>query len=194
MLVDMSHAVGAYLVDVFVTRLDWWVVLGIVAQGLFTMRFMVQWIASERAGHSVIPTGVLDFFHRRRPAASGLCALPQGCGVYRRPGVRRLRLSAQSLFRLARSQSDQRRSRQNLALRRAASAAKPRSRSAIRSSTASSPMWKRTVGRPAPSASRCATACSRTEWRGSHSRPTRRRCRTIRACRGRRNRPSAAPA
>jgi len=51
----MSHAVGAYLVDVFVTRLDWWVVLGMVAQLLFTMRFIVQWVASERAGHSVIP-------------------------------------------------------------------------------------------------------------------------------------------
>jgi lipid-A-disaccharide synthase-like uncharacterized protein len=55
LLVDMSHAVGAYLVDVFVTRLDWWVILGIVAQLLFTARFVVQWIASERAGHSVIP-------------------------------------------------------------------------------------------------------------------------------------------
>jgi lipid-A-disaccharide synthase-like uncharacterized protein len=51
----MSHAVGAYLVDVFVTRLDWWVVLGLVAQLLFTARFVVQWIASERAGRSVIP-------------------------------------------------------------------------------------------------------------------------------------------
>jgi lipid-A-disaccharide synthase-like uncharacterized protein len=51
----MSHAVGAYLVDVFFTRLDWWVILGIVAQLLFTARFVVQWIASERAGHSVIP-------------------------------------------------------------------------------------------------------------------------------------------
>ena len=55
MLIDMSHAVGAYLADVFYTRLDWWVFLGIVAQLLFTMRFVVQWIASERAGHSVIP-------------------------------------------------------------------------------------------------------------------------------------------
>ncbi len=55
MLIDMSHAVGTYLVDVFVTRLDWWVLLGFIAQGLFTMRFLVQWIASERAGHSVIP-------------------------------------------------------------------------------------------------------------------------------------------
>ena len=56
MLIDMSRAVGAYLTDVFVTRLDWWVVLGLIAQALFTMRFLVQWIASERAGHSVIPT------------------------------------------------------------------------------------------------------------------------------------------
>jgi len=55
LLIDMSRAVGAYLIDVFVTRLDWWVLLGLVAQGLFTMRFLVQWIASERAGHSVIP-------------------------------------------------------------------------------------------------------------------------------------------
>ena len=55
MLIDMSHAVGDYLVDVFVTRLDWWVILGFAAQGLFTMRFLVQWIASERAGRSVIP-------------------------------------------------------------------------------------------------------------------------------------------
>ena len=29
--------------------------MGIVAQLLFTARFVVQWIASERAGHSVIP-------------------------------------------------------------------------------------------------------------------------------------------
>jgi lipid-A-disaccharide synthase-like uncharacterized protein len=55
LLVDLSHAVGAYLSDVFITRLDWWVLLGFIAQALFTARFLVQWIASERAGHSVIP-------------------------------------------------------------------------------------------------------------------------------------------
>ena len=55
MLVDLSRAVGAYLQDVFITKLDWWVFLGFVAQGLFTMRFLVQWIASERAGNSVVP-------------------------------------------------------------------------------------------------------------------------------------------
>lgn len=55
MLIDLSHAVGGYLYDVFVVRLDWWVVLGFVAQAMFTMRFVVQWVASERSGHSVIP-------------------------------------------------------------------------------------------------------------------------------------------
>jgi len=55
LLVDLAHAVGGYLRDVFVNSLDWWVILGLVAQGLFTMRFLVQWIASERAGRSVIP-------------------------------------------------------------------------------------------------------------------------------------------
>jgi lipid-A-disaccharide synthase-like uncharacterized protein len=55
LLVDLSRAVGAYFQDVFITRLDWWVLLGFIAQAMFTMRFLVQWIASERAGRSVIP-------------------------------------------------------------------------------------------------------------------------------------------
>lgn len=44
-----------YLYDTFVVRLSWWTVLGFVAQALFTMRFVVQWLASERAGRSVVP-------------------------------------------------------------------------------------------------------------------------------------------
>jgi lipid-A-disaccharide synthase-like uncharacterized protein len=55
MLVDLSNAVGNYLHDVFVTRLDWWVLLGFAAQAFFTARFAVQWLASERVGKSVIP-------------------------------------------------------------------------------------------------------------------------------------------
>ena len=55
MIVDISNAVGAYLHDVFVVQLNWWIVLGFIAQALFTMRFLVQWIASERAGRSVVP-------------------------------------------------------------------------------------------------------------------------------------------
>lgn len=33
----------------------WWVVVGLGGQLLFTARFLVQWIASERAGRSVMP-------------------------------------------------------------------------------------------------------------------------------------------
>lgn len=37
--------------------LDWnyFVILGAIGQGVFMMRFLVQWIASEKAGDSVIP-------------------------------------------------------------------------------------------------------------------------------------------
>ena len=80
MLVDLSHAVGAYLVDVFVTKLDWWVLLGFVAQGLFTMRFLVQWIASERAGRSIIPIGFWYF-----SIAGGVLLLAYA--LYRRDAV-----------------------------------------------------------------------------------------------------------
>ncbi|HVU42233.1 MAG: lipid-A-disaccharide synthase N-terminal domain-containing protein [Xanthobacteraceae bacterium] len=61
MLVDLSRAVGAYLHDVFITRLDWWVILGFTAQAMFSARFLVQWIASERAGRSVIPLAFWTF-------------------------------------------------------------------------------------------------------------------------------------
>ena len=32
-----------------------WLLLGFLGQGLFTCRFLVQWIASERRGHSIVP-------------------------------------------------------------------------------------------------------------------------------------------
>lgn len=33
----------------------WWVVFGFCAQMMFTARFLIQWIASERAKQSVMP-------------------------------------------------------------------------------------------------------------------------------------------
>src|SRR3954453_9438180 len=51
----------SYLHDVFVLKFDSWVVLGFVAQGFFTMRFVVQWIASERARKSVMPVAFWFF-------------------------------------------------------------------------------------------------------------------------------------
>lgn len=35
--------------------MDWWMILGFFAQAVFSIRFVVQWIASERAGESVVP-------------------------------------------------------------------------------------------------------------------------------------------
>jgi lipid-A-disaccharide synthase-like uncharacterized protein len=90
MIGDLANSVGGYLHDVFITRLDWWVLLGFAAQGLFTMRFVVQWLASERVGKSVIPLafwwfsiggGLLLFFYalyRRDP----VFILGQGFGVF----------------------------------------------------------------------------------------------------------------
>src|SRR3954453_6909737 len=55
MIVDLWTAVGGYLYDVFVAKFEAWILLGYVAQLMFTMRFAVQWIASERAGKMVMP-------------------------------------------------------------------------------------------------------------------------------------------
>jgi lipid-A-disaccharide synthase-like uncharacterized protein len=55
MLVSLSQAVGNYLQNVFVMQVNWWVLLGYAGQTLFAMRFIVQWVASERVGRSVIP-------------------------------------------------------------------------------------------------------------------------------------------
>ena len=40
---------------VFVEQFDGWIALGFIAQFMFTMRFVVQWVASEREGRSVVP-------------------------------------------------------------------------------------------------------------------------------------------
>ena len=55
MLIQFGQALGDYLYDVFVAKFDFWLAFGLVAQLLFTARFLVQWISSERAGRSVIP-------------------------------------------------------------------------------------------------------------------------------------------
>ena len=80
MLIDLQHLVGKYLYDVFVTNFDWWVILGLVAQLMFTGRFLVQWIASERQGRSVIPVTFWFF-----SIAGGLLLLAYA--LYRRDPV-----------------------------------------------------------------------------------------------------------
>jgi lipid-A-disaccharide synthase-like uncharacterized protein len=76
--------------SVFVEQFDTWIVLGFVAQSLFMMRFLVQWIASERAGRSIIPLAFWFFsvsggmlllvyaIHRRDP----VFIAGQGLGLF----------------------------------------------------------------------------------------------------------------
>src|SRR6266511_3706097 len=52
---DFLQGIAGYFREVFILQLDWWIALGFLAQALFSARFLVQWIASERAGRSVIP-------------------------------------------------------------------------------------------------------------------------------------------
>jgi lipid-A-disaccharide synthase-like uncharacterized protein len=80
MLVDLQRMIETYLFDVFVTNFDWWVILGFVAQLMFTGRFLVQWIASERQGRSVIPIAFWFF-----SIAGGLLLLAYA--LYRRDPV-----------------------------------------------------------------------------------------------------------
>jgi len=42
-------------------NLDFWLILGFTGQAMFTMRFIVQWIASERKKESVIPVAFWYF-------------------------------------------------------------------------------------------------------------------------------------
>ena len=55
MLIELSQVLGDYLHEVFIQKFQWWVLLGYVAQIMFTMRFVVQWVSSERAKRSVMP-------------------------------------------------------------------------------------------------------------------------------------------
>ena len=55
MLADLIQHLGNYLYEVFVVRFDTWAALGFLAQALFSARFLVQWIASERARRSIVP-------------------------------------------------------------------------------------------------------------------------------------------
>ena len=80
MLIDIAQAVGGYLHDVFIGNADWGILVGYIAQMLFAMRFVVQWIASERAGRSVVPMAFWIF-----SIGGGLMLL--GYALYRKDPV-----------------------------------------------------------------------------------------------------------
>lgn len=55
MLIQLAEDLPAYFYEIFVTRFDFWLVFGIGAQLVFGSRFILQWVASEREGRSVMP-------------------------------------------------------------------------------------------------------------------------------------------
>jgi lipid-A-disaccharide synthase-like uncharacterized protein len=57
MLVRLSHDIGLIFYDIVIARFDIWAAFGVLAQFVFGARFIVQWIASEKAEKSVIPMG-----------------------------------------------------------------------------------------------------------------------------------------
>jgi len=42
-------------------HLDFWLIFGFIGQAMFTMRFLIQWIASEKKKESVIPVSFWYF-------------------------------------------------------------------------------------------------------------------------------------
>lgn len=43
------------ILDKIIANLDMWTLIGFFGQGLFMMRFIFQWLASEKARESVLP-------------------------------------------------------------------------------------------------------------------------------------------
>jgi lipid-A-disaccharide synthase-like uncharacterized protein len=55
MIADLWADFVAWLNVVFIEQFNLWILFGFVAQVMFMMRFLVQWVASERARRSVMP-------------------------------------------------------------------------------------------------------------------------------------------
>jgi len=81
MLIQYGQTLSDYLYDIFVAKFDFWLAFGLAAQLAFAARFMVQWIASERAGKSVVPMAFWFF-----SIAGGLMMLVYGL-VKREPVI-----------------------------------------------------------------------------------------------------------
>ena len=51
----MIDQLASWFQMVFIDQFSIWIAIGFIAQAMFMMRFVVQWIASERAGRSIVP-------------------------------------------------------------------------------------------------------------------------------------------
>ena len=77
------------------SNLVFWLTVGFLGQALFTARFLVQWIASERKRRSVVPVAFWWLSLLGRYGASFVCDFPAGSGYHHRPSDGSLCLRAQ---------------------------------------------------------------------------------------------------
>jgi lipid-A-disaccharide synthase-like uncharacterized protein len=80
MIVDLFEQARGQISGLFTDGVSTAILVGFLGQLLFTARFLVQWIASERAGKSVIPLAFWFF-----SLGGGLILL--GYAIYRRDPV-----------------------------------------------------------------------------------------------------------
>ena len=103
-MANVLQELATWFHQVFVLQFDAWILLGFVAQFFFSMRFLVQWVASEKAKRSVVPIAFW-FFSLFGGGLLLIYAIQRaGSGVHRRSGYRPLHLHPQSLADRQRTQ------------------------------------------------------------------------------------------
>ena len=60
-MIDVFTPLIQWFNAVFIEQFNAWILLGFLAQACFSMRFVIQWIASERAKRSVVPVAFWFF-------------------------------------------------------------------------------------------------------------------------------------
>lgn len=54
-MISINESIQSFVKIIGIRPFNFWIVLGFVGQSMFTARFVVQWIASERRGESFVP-------------------------------------------------------------------------------------------------------------------------------------------
>ncbi|MEO1102290.1 MAG: lipid-A-disaccharide synthase N-terminal domain-containing protein, partial [Pseudomonadota bacterium] len=57
---EIFAGLSTWFYNVFIAQFDVWIAIGFAAQAMFSARFLIQWLASERAGRSVVPVAKGD--------------------------------------------------------------------------------------------------------------------------------------
>ena len=78
MLIDLSQAVGSYLHEVFIAKFQWWVLLGYVAQIMFTIDLADELKASGVTVNALHPATYMDTTMVRAAGAEPRSTVAEG--------------------------------------------------------------------------------------------------------------------